>query len=82
LILLCEHRPALKDLLVKHRPNKGKGGRPKKDAEKPVSNGDGLPKRLTSMNSRAYIEQRLQRDHPAVWKDYLNGGYRSARQAD
>ena len=32
-------------------------------------------------NSRAYIEQRLSRDFKDIWKAYLAGEFRSARQA-
>jgi hypothetical protein len=80
LIMLCDRRPVIKDLLVKHRPSKGKGGRPKKDAEKPVDNVNGFAKK-PSGNSRAYIERRLQFDHPEIWQAYLNGEHKSARQA-
>ena len=69
----------LHGLLVKHRPStSGKqGGRPKKET---VDNINGFPKRATG-TSRAYIEQRLQQDHPKIWKEYRDGKIKSARQA-
>lgn len=76
-IALCEDRPKLKDLLVKHRP-KSKGGRPTK--EKPVDIINGFSGRKTG-TSRLYIEERLQRDHKEIWQEYLNGKIKSARQA-
>ena len=52
--------PDVKDLLVTHRPVRA-NGRPKKTDTETVSNGDSNQDRLKSMNSRAYIEQRLSR---------------------
>lgn len=75
-IALCDDRPKLKDLLVKHRP-KRQGRRT--DLVYNVNEVD-KPKAAKG-NSRLYIEERLQRDHPKIWKGYLNGEYRSARQA-
>lgn len=77
-IVLCDDRPKLKDLLVQHRP-KGKRGPKPKDANF-VNNVNETQKRPMG-NSRLYIEERLQRDHPKVWKQYLNGEFKSARQA-
>lgn len=77
-IQLCERDPKLKDLLVKHRPV-GKAGGDRQSA-KGKSSFDNPPKRLAG-TSKAYLERRLQRDHPAIWKAYLNGEYRSARAA-
>lgn len=79
-IQLCSSRPAIKDLLVKHRPVRGRGRPAKAEAEN-VANGDNKPQRLKNKNSRAYIEQRLSREFPDIWAKYLNGEYRSARQA-
>ena len=76
-IALCDDRPALKDLLVKHRPKRGKG-QPKKESNVDIVNN--TSERKTG-NSRMYIEERLQRDHQQIWKDYLAGKYKSARQA-
>lgn len=76
-VTLCADRPKLYDLLRKHKP-KSKGGRPVKD--KPVDNVNRFTERKTG-NSRIYIEERLQRDHPKIWKRYLNGEIKSARQA-
>lgn len=69
-------------MLVKHRPSKtgGKRGRPTKEQEEKALQGDDLPKQKLG-NSRAYIEQRLQRDHPDVFDEYMNGTIKSARQA-
>ena len=75
-IALCEDRPKLKDLLIKHRP-KRKRGQPKKSNLYVVKN----TSQVKTGNSRLYIEERLQRDHPAVWKEYLDGKIKSARQA-
>ena len=75
-IALCDDRPKLKDLLVKHRP-KRQGKRTdlvdNVNKVKPSGRKDG--------NSRLYIEERLQRDHQQIWRDYLGGKYKSARQA-
>lgn len=75
-IALCDDRPKLKDLLVKHRP-KRQGKRTdlvdNVNEVKPSGRKDG--------NSRLYIEERLQRDHQQIWRDYLGGKYKSARQA-
>lgn len=76
-IRLSDDRPALKNLLVKHRP-KSKGGRPEKN--KPFDNVKEL-KGFKTGNSRLYIEERLQRDHSEIWQAYLRGEYKSARQA-
>jgi hypothetical protein len=75
LIVLSDKRPKLKDMLVKFRPKKS-NGRPKKET---VDNVNGFEK--PTGNSRLYIEERLQRDHPEIWQDYLQGKYKSARQA-
>jgi len=79
-IVLCSQHPDVKDLLVTHRPVRSKG-RPKTEA---VEN-DGVaiikPVREGGLNSRAYIEQRLSRDFKDIWKGYLAGEFRSARQA-
>jgi len=75
-IALCDERPKLKDMLVRYRPKRA-NGRPKKET---VNNINGLPKKHVG-TSRLYIEERLQRDHPKVWKEYLGGQYKSARQA-
>lgn len=77
-IVLCDDRPKLKDLLVQHRP-KGKRGPKPKDVNF-VNNVNETQKRPMG-NSRLYIEERLQRDHPKIWKQYLNGEFKSARQA-
>lgn len=34
-----------------------------------------------SKRDRAYFERRLQRDHPAIYKDLLDGKYASVREA-
>lgn len=76
---LCKDHRQLHGLLVKHRPSPSgeKGGRPKKET---VNNINGLAKKHVG-TSRAYIEQRLQKDFPKIWKDYVAGNYKSARQA-
>lgn len=74
-IVLCEKRPALKKLLVESRP------------KRPGARTD-LCDNITEVNkpkhgstSRAYLEDRLARDFPEHWQDYIDGKYRSARQA-
>lgn len=76
-ILLCEKRPTLKDLLVRHRPKGKRGGDTRSDAAKAKQ----IHSRAKQGNSRQYIEERLQRDYPEVWREYLDGKFRSARQA-
>lgn len=76
-IALCADRPKLKDLLVKHRPKGKRGPKPKDNSFDNVKE-IAAPK---TGNSRLYIEERLQRDHPEVWSLYLNGDIKSARQA-
>jgi len=76
LILLCESRTELCKLLKDNRPAR-KNGRPTK--EETFDNIKSSPP--PTGTSRLYIEERLKRDHPKVWKDYLNGVYGSARQA-
>ena len=78
-IVLCSQHPDVKDLLVMHRPVRGKGW-PKKTDKDTVDNINSAEKRLTG-TSRAYIEQRLSRDFKDIWKGYLAGEFRSARQA-
>jgi hypothetical protein len=77
-IVLCDDRPKLKDLLVKHRPKGKRGGDRRSESFKIDNVNFEKPK---TGNSRLYIEERLQRDHPKVWKQYLNGEFKSARQA-
>jgi hypothetical protein len=77
LISLCEDNfPELMKLLKDSRP-KRKNGRPSK--EETVDNVNSYGR--STGNSRQYIEERLQREHKAIWKDYLAGKYKSARQA-
>lgn len=76
---LCSEDRELHGLLVKHRPSGGKGGRPTK--EKPVAISNGFSKRHVGSTSRAYIEQRLQRDFPKIYAEYVSGAIKSARQA-
>lgn len=80
MIVLCDQHPSVKDMLVKHRPVRKRGGDRRSDEFKDAV-GKFETKSLTGSNSRAYIEQRLSRDFPDIWKDYLNGKYPSARQA-
>lgn len=77
LILLCESRTELCKLLKDNRPAR-KNGRPTKEAEKSLQSNEFPAKQG---NTRLYIEERLKRDHPKIWKDYLDGVYSSARQA-
>ena len=79
-IQLCGNRPSLKDLLVRHRPVRGKG-RPTKEQAENVAISNNKTGRLSGTTSRAYIEQRLSRDFPQVWEKYLAGEFASARQA-
>lgn len=74
-IALCDDRPKLKELLIQYRP-KSKGGRPKKETALQSNE-----VKCRQGNSRLYIEERLQRDHQQIWRDYLGGKYKSARQA-
>jgi hypothetical protein len=81
LILLCESRTELCKLLKDNRPARKRGGdRKSEDAKIKCDNGT-IDKRPHGSNTRLYIEERLKRDHPKVWKDYLDGVYGSARQA-
>jgi hypothetical protein len=79
-ILLCESRPALKKLLVESRP-KGKRGGDKRSDDFKVYNVNNDLKPTPKGNSRAYLEDRLARDYKQHFDDYLNGKYKSARQA-
>jgi hypothetical protein len=78
LIVLCDARKELKDTLIRYRP-KGRRGGDKRSEEYKVSEPNFEKK--PSPYSRVYIEQRLQRDHPEIWQDYLDGKYKSARAA-
>lgn len=73
-IKLCERKPGVKDLLTKHRP-KRQGKRT--DLVDIINEEERRP----TGTSRAYIEQRLQREFPDIWQAYLNNEYRSARAA-
>ena len=79
-ILLCEKRPTLKKLLVESRP-KGKRGGDKRSEDFKVYNVNNGPKPSPKGNSRAYLEDRLAREFPDHWQDYIDGKYKSARQA-
>jgi len=79
-ILLCENRPQLKKLLVESRP-KRREGRPTKAEQETSDNITSLSKPKHGSTSRAYLEDRLARDYPKHWQDYIDGKYRSARQA-
>jgi hypothetical protein len=76
-IVLCEDRPKLKDMLIRFRPKGKRGPKAKGSLFDNVKEID-PPK---TGNSRLYIEERLQRDHPEIWQDYLDGKFKSARQA-
>jgi hypothetical protein len=78
-ILLCENRPKLKKLLVESRP-KRREGRPTKEESETEDNIRSFS-RVTGSTSRARIEDRLARDFPQHWQDYIDGKYKSARQA-
>lgn len=78
-ILLCEKRPTLKKLLVESRP-KRREGRPTKEEAETGYNVTSLQIKERG-NSRAYLEDRLARDFPDHWQDYIDGKYKSARQA-
>jgi len=75
-ILLCESRPQLKKILVESRPK-----RPGKRNDLVYNVNEVVPPVMPKGNSRAYLEDRLSRDYPKHWKDYIDGKYRSARQA-
>jgi hypothetical protein len=75
-IVLCEKRPALKKLLVESRPKRpGK----RNDLCDIITEVQSKPKHGST--SRAYLEDRLARDFPGHWQDYIDGKYKSARQA-
>jgi hypothetical protein len=82
-ISLCEDRPKLKDMLIRFRPKGKRGG----DRGNQHTGGKtskpkfGNTPPAASPGSRLYIEERLQRDHPEIWKEYLDGNLKSARQA-
>jgi hypothetical protein len=77
---LCKNDRELHGLLVQCRPSASgeKGGRPKKET---VANSNSFPKRHAGSTHRAYIEQRLQREFPKIWQEYVAGNFKSARQA-
>ena len=75
-ILLCENRPKLKKLLVESRPK-----RPGKRNDLVYNVNEVIPPVMPKGNSRAYLEDRLARDYPTHWQDYIDGKYKSARQA-
>jgi hypothetical protein len=75
-IVLCEDRPKLKDMLIRFRPKRQGRRTDLVDNVNEVKEAE----RKTG-NSRLYIEERLQRDHPEIWQDYLDGNFKSARQA-
>ncbi len=79
-ITLCEDRPKLKDLLIKHRP-KGKRGGNRGNQYTGGKPDENATTQTRGSTSKRYLEQRLQRDHPAVWQEYLAGNHRSARAA-
>lgn len=79
LISLCEDNfPNLCKLLKDSRPQRKNGG-DRKSSEISVDKVNTDPR--PTGNSRQYIEERLRREFPAIWKAYLNGEYKSARQA-
>lgn len=80
LISLCEDNfPELMKLLKDSRPKRKRGGDQKSALIKlREPRFDNPP---PSPGTRQYIEERLQREHKAIWKDYLAGKYKSARQA-
>jgi hypothetical protein len=79
-ISLCEDRPKLKDMLIRFRPKGKRGGdRGNQHTGGKVDNVKDATRKTG--NSRLYIEERLQRDHPEIWKEYLDGKLKSARQA-
>jgi hypothetical protein len=75
-ILLCESRPKLKKLLVESRPK-----RPGKRNDLCDNITEVTVKPKHGSTTRAYLEDRLARDYPQHWQDYIDGKYRSARQA-
>lgn len=62
----------MKDLLVRHRPVRGKR-RPTKEQTENDSKRMNITSAKRPGTSRAYIEQRLSRDFPQVWEKYLPG---------
>jgi hypothetical protein len=81
-IVLCEDRPKLKDMLIRFRPKGKRGGDTRsKEAKTKRDNVTNGKQATHGSNSRLYIEERLQRDHPEIWQDYLDGNFKSARQA-
>lgn len=80
-ILLCENRPKLKQLLVESRPKRKHGGDRgnQHTGGKCAISTDAKPSHGST--HRAYLEDRLARDFPTHWQDYIDGKYKSARQA-
>jgi hypothetical protein len=67
---LCfgDQHPDVKDMLVKHRPVRARGGdRRSKDFKSNNVTFETVDA-IERGNSRAYIEQRLSRDFPKIWK--------------
>jgi hypothetical protein len=62
-VVLCDDRPKLKDLLVKHRPKGKRGGDRRSESFKIDNVNFEKPK---TGNSRLYIEERLQRPRSSV----------------
>lgn len=84
LISLCEDNfPDLCKLLKDSRPQRKRGGNGSNQHSQVAndSNGMNCDKAPKPGNSRQYIEERLRREFASIWKAYLNGEYRSARQA-
>jgi hypothetical protein len=65
---LCESRTELCKLLKDNRPARKNGGGDRKSEEIKIRE----PKfeKIPTPGTRLYIEERLKRDHPKVWKDY------------
>jgi len=82
LIVLCDARKELKDTLIRYRPKGRRGGNGSNQYNKKANSANGTnSKRTHGTNQRRCIEERLQRDHPEIWQDYLDGKYSSARKA-
>lgn len=84
LIELCEgNYSELQKLLKDNRPKRKRGGNGSNQHRQLANDSDGMncDKAPKPGNSRQYIEERLRREFPAIWKDYLAGKYPSARKA-
>jgi hypothetical protein len=80
LLNLTRKHPDVHEELVKHAPNAGRGG--DRRSEKVKANQTAArPFSRSNSKVRPVLEARLVQEHPAIYKDFLAGKYRSLRQA-